>query len=85
MAVGNTVTLKVTGMLTTGVTYERTIRDAVKVEVDDVKEGMVVATVPLADVKNLKSDTDLHLWATISFDDGESFHVLPNGRVMIRD
>lgn len=85
MAVGNTVTLKVTGMLTTGVTYERTIRDAVKVEVDDVKEEMVVATVPLADVKNLKSDTDLHLWATISFDDGESFHVLPNGRVMIRD
>lgn len=85
MAVGNTVTLWVTGDLATGVSYEKTLRDAVKVEVEDVEEEMLVATIPLDDVKKLARDSGLHLRAKISFDNGESFHVLPTGIVMIRD
>lgn len=84
MAVGNRVTIKVTGVLAGGGEYRKTLRDAQRVDADDVAQQYVVATVPLDDLKTLAVDSRMSMMAEISFDDGQSTHAVPDSNVSIR-
>ncbi|WP_152031510.1 hypothetical protein [Pseudomonas putida] len=84
MAVGNRVTISVTGVLAVGGEYKKTLRDAQKVDAGEVAKGMVVATVPLQDLKGLAIDSRMSMKAEISFDDGQSTHAVPDSNVAIR-
>lgn len=84
MAVGNRVTISVTGTQAGGGNYSKTLRNAQKVDADEVAKGRVVATVPLQDLKGLAINSRMSMKAEISFDDGQSTHAVPDSNVSIR-
>lgn len=84
MTVGNQVTIQVTGVLSGGGAYQRTLRDAQQVDAAEVAQQMVVATIPLRDLKGLAVNSNMTLKASISFDGGKSTHAVPDGSVSIR-
>jgi hypothetical protein len=84
MAVGNQVTIWVTGVLADGGEYRKVLREAVKVDAVEAAAKMVVATVPLPDLHLLAVDSRMSMKAEISFDDGKSTFGVPDSGVSIR-
>lgn len=84
MALGNQVTIWVTGVLAAGGAYQKTLRDAVPVDADELAEAMVVARWPLQEVRSLAIGSSATLHARISFDGGKSTFAVPETSVQIR-
>lgn len=84
MAAGNQVTIQVTGVRSSGDTYQKTLRDAQEVDATEVAQQRVVATVPLRDLRGLKINSSMTMKAVISFDGGKTTHAVPDSSVSIR-
>ena len=84
MAIGNRVTIQVTGVQVGGGEYQKTLRDAQLVNSEELSQGLLVSTVPLQDLKHLENNSRMSMKAEISFDNGQSYHSVPDSSVSIR-
>ncbi|WP_313740069.1 hypothetical protein [Pseudomonas sp.] len=83
-AVGNQVTLSVSGSLAGGGAYQKTLRAAAPVTADEVKNKMVVARLALQDLRGLANNSSMTLRASISFDGGKSTFAVPDATLRIQ-
>ncbi len=79
MAVGNQVTIAVSGVGE----YQKTLRDAVPVSASELSQKMVVARVPLQDLRGLAANSRMTMTARISFDGGKTTHAVPDAFVSL--
>lgn len=83
-AVGNQVTISVSGTLAAGGAYQKTVRAAAPVTADEFKTNMVVARLALQDLRGLANNSSMTLRASISFDGGKTAFVVPDATLRIQ-
>lgn len=83
-AVGNQVTLSVSGSLADGGDYQKTLRAAAPVTAEEFNDNLVVARLALQDLRGLANNSSMTLRASISFDGGKSTFAVPDATLRIQ-